>query len=140
MYDKSRILAKIRELDSYIGELEEIAPETFEEYKESAEKRRACERLLQISIEAVIDIAYLLAKGLKAGIPSDEEGIFEILKKKKVLAKEIAETLREMKGFRNILVHRYGTVDDELVFEAIRSKVADFEAFKEAVLKFLKGK
>ena len=48
------------------------------------------------------------------------------------------ETLKKMKGFRNILVHRYAEVDDELVFEFLRNDIKDFELFKKEVLAFLK--
>jgi len=55
--DRERILAlaKIDELNSYLDELKGIAPKSFEEYQR-IEKKRACERLLQVSIEAVIDM------------------------------------------------------------------------------------
>ena len=43
-----------------------------------------------------------------------------------------------MKGFRNILVNKYGTVDDELVFEMLSEKLEDFDKFKEEVLNCLK--
>jgi hypothetical protein len=56
--DRERILARIDVLDGYLRELRAIAPATFEEYT-SMEKRRACERLLQVSIECVIDISSL---------------------------------------------------------------------------------
>ncbi len=46
--------------------------------------------------------------------------------------------LTDMKGFRNILVHRYGEIDDEKVFEILSERLADFEKFKEQILKFLK--
>ncbi|MBW2031473.1 MAG: DUF86 domain-containing protein [Deltaproteobacteria bacterium] len=45
-----------------------------------------------------------------------------------------------MKGFRNILVHEYARVDDELVYEAVVKKLGDFGLFKEHILKFLKEK
>ena len=46
--DKKRILSKIDEIDSYLSELEEIKPASIEEYKGAIEKKRACERVLQI--------------------------------------------------------------------------------------------
>ena len=55
MLDKKRILQKIDELDRYLEELNQIKPASFNEYKNSIEKKRSCERLLQISIESVID-------------------------------------------------------------------------------------
>lgn len=127
MLDRKRILSKIDELDTYLAELEDIAPLTFDEYENSVEKRRACERLLQISVETVMDITYLIIKGMMLGMPSDENNMFEQLGKKNVLPKETVETLKGMKGFRNILVHRYGSVDDELVFAAVTEKMHDFE-------------
>jgi len=46
--------------------------------------------------------------------------------------------IKNMRGFRNILVHKYGTVDDELVFEMLSERLDDFEKFKEEVLRILK--
>ena len=50
----------------------------------------------------------------------------------------MADTLSNMKGFRNILVHKYGIVDDELAFEMLSEKLEDFEKFKDEILRFLK--
>jgi uncharacterized protein YutE (UPF0331/DUF86 family) len=44
-----------------------------------------------------------------------------------------------MKGFRNILVHEYGGIDDRIVYEAIQSRLDDFEAFKREILRALQG-
>ncbi len=138
MLDKKRILVKLDEIDGYLSELEEIAPDSFSEYKSSIEKRRACERLLQISIEGAIDISQNIVKGMLLGMPEDEDGIFEVLAKKNIITENMAGTLRDMKNFRNILIHRYGTVDDAKVFKAMKSRISDFESFKKAVLKILK--
>ena len=137
--DKKRILSKIDELDSYLDELDNIKPENLEEYKSSVKDKRACERLLQISIETVLDICNIITSNLKLGLPSDEDEIFNVLSRKKIISKNMADILSVMKGFRNILVHRYGEVDDELVFENL-SEIEDFEKFKEEILKFIKYK
>ena len=60
MIDRERILGKVAELDSYLSELRQILPKSFDEYVRSIEKRRACERLLQIAVEAAIDICAML--------------------------------------------------------------------------------
>jgi uncharacterized protein YutE (UPF0331/DUF86 family) len=135
--DEQKILTKIDELNNYLDELEQIKPSDFEEYENSIEKKRACERLLQVSIECVIDICNILVSGLKLGIPEDEDALFEKLEKKKVISKKVKNLLNGLKGFRNILVHRYGQVDNELVFENL-DKLNDFEIFKEEILAFLK--
>ncbi len=135
--DEKRILAKIDELNSYLEELDNVKPNSLEEYEASIKDKRACERLLQICIETVLDICNILLSDLKLGLPSDEEDVFKKLLEKNIISKKIADILSEMKGFRNILVHKYGEVDNEKVFDNL-SKLNDFENFKEEIIKFLK--
>jgi len=136
--DKERILAKIDELDTYLNELVQIIPATFEEY-EQVEKKRACERLLQLCIECVIDVCRLFVSVLILGLPSEENYLFDKMLKKKILSKEMNSLLKEMRGFRNILVHEYAAVDDELVFKTMKEKLDDFKKFKKEVLDFTRG-
>jgi len=136
--DKERILSKFDELEGYLEELEKVKPKEYEEYQSSIKDKRACERLLQISIETVIDICNILVSDLRLGLPSDEEEVFKKLKDKKVINKEIEKILSGMKGMRNILVHKYRAVNDELIFETISEKISDFEIFKEEILRFIK--
>ena len=76
MIDRERILAKLDELDTYLRELRSVVPASFNDYL-AVEKRRSCERLLQVSIEAVIDTCALLVTGLRLGLPADEDDLFE---------------------------------------------------------------
>jgi uncharacterized protein YutE (UPF0331/DUF86 family) len=135
--DRERILAKIDQLDAYIAELTEIAPKSFTEYQQ-VEKKRACERLLQISIEVVIDICNQFVSGLRLGLPAEEEDLFRKLVEAHTITKEMGEKLREMRGFRNILVHEYAQVDDRLVYEAVKTKLEDFTLFRRDILVYLK--
>lgn len=135
--DRERILAKIDQLDTYSAELQEIAPKSFAEYQR-VEKKRACERLLQVSIEVVIDICNLLVSGLRLGLPAEEQDLFRKLLKADVLSKGMGEKLREMRGFRNILVHEYAQVDDRLVYEAVKTRLGDLALFRREVLTYLK--
>lgn len=135
MLDRKRILAKLDELDSHLNELREIAPKSYEEYKESIEKRRACERLLHISIECVIGVCNVLVANMRLGLPAEEEDLFRKLQDAKVISRDLADMLRRMRAFRNILVHRYGTVDDKLVYDVIENRLGDFKKFKRGILR-----
>ncbi len=137
MIDRERVLAKLDELEGYLRELRQIAPKLFEEYEASIEKRRACERLLQIAVEAVLDVCALLVRGLRLGVPAEEDDLFDKLQQAKVLSEEMVQTLRRMRRFRNLLVHEYGRIDDRLVFEIIQTRLEDFEAFKREILNAL---
>lgn len=136
MVDRNRILAKVAELDGYLGELDSIRPTDREEYDE-IEKKRACERLLQISIETVISICQLFVVGLQLGLPSEENDLFEKLARAGIVSPDLAKILYGMKGFRNILVHEYGKVDDDLVFLFLTRRTADFLVFRKEILEAL---
>ena len=137
MLDRERILAKVAELEGYMRELRTIAPKSFSEFRQ-IEKKRACERLLQISVEIVIDICHLFVTGLKLGLPAEEDDIFEKIERAGLISEPLKQTLKEMKGFRNILVHEYSEIDDKIVFQAVKTRLGDFDAFKREILKALK--
>lgn len=133
MLDRERILTKVAELDGYLRELDSLRPATRGEF-EATEKKRACERLLQISIETVVSICQLFVVGLRLGLPSEENDVFEKLSRAEVVSPALAKTLHQMKGFRNVLVHEYGDVDDDLVFLFLTRGTADFLLFRQEIL------
>jgi uncharacterized protein YutE (UPF0331/DUF86 family) len=137
MLDRERILAKLDELDGYLGELRQVVPESYGRYMESVEKRRACERLLQISIECVMDVCALFVSGLRLGLPAEEDDLIEKLEQAGLISSELGKLLRTMKGFRNILVHEYGRIDNAIVFGMATRRLQDFDVFKTEMLKAL---
>ncbi len=138
MLDKERILGKVDELDNYLKELTQIIPINFAEYQ-MIEKKRSCERLLQLCLECVIDICKLFVSGLRLGLPSEENDLFDKMKKQRIISEPMSLTLKEMRGFRNILIHEYATIVDEIVFETLKTKLEDFRKFKKEVLDALRA-
>jgi uncharacterized protein YutE (UPF0331/DUF86 family) len=138
MLDKERILSKIDDMNSYLNELRQIVPESFSDYLR-IEKKRSCERLLQLCIECSIDICKLFVSGLKLGLPYEENDLFDKMQKRKLLSKEMVSLLKEMRAFRNILIHEYAHVDDELAYEKAKTRLEDFEAFKNEIVTLLKN-
>jgi len=134
LVDRERLLAKIDELEGYLREIREIMPADFQDFLK-IEKRRACERLLQISIEGVIDICGLVVKGFRLGLPAEENDLFELLAEKEFITPVMKKKLRAMRGFRNIIVHEYGRVDEKIVYEMLTKRLKDFSDFKRQILK-----
>ena len=118
MLDKERILGKIDDMNSYLDKLQQIIPDTFSNYQ-TIEKKRSCERLLHLCIECVIDVCKLFVSGLKLGLPYEENDLFDKMQKRKLISADLASLLKEMRAFRNILIHEYAHVDNELVYEKI---------------------
>ncbi len=77
---------------------------------------------------SAIDICSLIVTGLRLGLPAEEDDLFEKLAAGHVISPATREKLRAMKGLRNILVHEYGRIDDRLVFEALSTRLEDFDS------------
>ena len=137
MVDRDRVLAKLDQLDGYLSALRSIVPARFEEYLH-VERKRACERLAQVAVEAVLDVCALLVTGLRLGLPGEQDDLFEKLSRNGAISDSMADTLRRMKGLRNLLVHEYGRVNDRIVFEVVSQRLGDFDIFKGEVLVFLR--
>lgn len=131
---EERIIIKISQLENYIKELESVLPEKIEDFYNSIITKRAVERILQISIECVIDICAILVKELKLGPPTSEDGILELLEN------EIQSTnkISQMKGFRNILVHKYGNIEDNKVYSFANENKNDFTEFIQEIKSLIK--
>jgi uncharacterized protein YutE (UPF0331/DUF86 family) len=80
----------------------------------------------------------MIVSSQQFGLPGNEENIFDMLIEKKVLSDELGEKLKDMKGFRNILIHRYGHVDDEIVYNNLSCHMNGFYEFENAVELYLK--
>lgn len=65
--------------------------------------------------------------------------IFSKLEEAGLLSPGFVETLRRMKGFRNILVHEYGRIDERIVYDMATTRLGDFEVFRREVLKALQS-
>jgi uncharacterized protein YutE (UPF0331/DUF86 family) len=84
-----------------------------------------------------LDICKIINTDLNLGLPKKDVDIIENLVKNKIISREVGEKIKEMKGFRNILVHRYGEIEDEIAYEEIKNVLKDFEEFEKEIEKFL---
>jgi len=134
---KEEIKHKLVELGEYIAQVEEYLPSNEEEFLTKGIEKHGIYKLIESAIESVIKICSMINSDLKLGMPSNEDDVIKNLVKNKIISKEIEETIIEMKGFRNILVQRYGEINDRQAFENISKNLGDFDKFKEEILRFL---
>jgi len=76
---------------------------------------------------------------LRLGVPATDEDILENLVRHGVFGPEMRQSLKAMKGFRNIVVHRYGAIDDALAFSILTERIGDFALFRQEVERFLQS-
>ncbi len=128
-----RINDKITEIKKYLKELEPILPKNLEEYLKSFEKKAACERYLEKITEAICDLAYLIIKEQRLELENYEK-VFDVLFENKIISENVYIKMKNAKGMRNIIAHRYGELDDNLIFESItKNLITDANKFTEEI-------
>lgn len=135
--DKDLVEAKFDIIDrnlKFLKEFEEIDESSFERNFRDIQASKYS--LLEIT-EACIDIAshIIAAEGYRRAETYSE--MFEILQEESVISKKLADRLTEMAGFRNLLVHRYGEIDNKHILEIIQKDMKDVKMFMQKIIDFL---
>ena len=120
---KSRLEEKIEELEKYLEEFETIEIPEIEEYKKNIKIKAICERYFEKIVGAIISVSILLIKEKSLISPETEEQAFLILAKNKIISEELSEKLKEAKNMRNIIIHNYQKVDNEIVYDSITAEI-----------------
>ncbi len=126
---KDIIRTKMKEIEESIRLVKDHLPETFEEFSDLGLIKDGIYKRVEFSIENVFDICAIINTDLELGVPHDDEDIVTNLVKDKILSEEMKDKLKWMRGFRNIVVHRYGRIDDRLAFEILKNNLQDFYVF-----------
>ncbi|MGQ4892631.1 MAG: HepT-like ribonuclease domain-containing protein [Candidatus Njordarchaeia archaeon] len=64
--------------------------------------------------------------------------MIKILKNAKIIDEETAKKLREMKAFRNFMVHRYGESFEKIAYENIIKGLHDIHGILDKIIKISK--
>ncbi|BCQ10597.1 hypothetical protein JMUB5695_04055 [Mycobacterium heckeshornense] len=88
------------------------------------------------AIEACIDAAQHICSAEGWGPPADNGDAMRLLGTHGVLTADMADAVRKAVGFRNVLVHEYVEVSDEIVTARL-DDLSDLEAFVERVAAFI---
>lgn len=139
MVDRQRVDQLLALLGRYLRILRGLATVPRDEYIADPRNYGSGERFLQLSIETTLAIGHhvIAASGFEQ--PGTYVEVFRVLGKEHVLPTDFATALEPMGRMRNRLVHHYEDVDPALVHELLRTRLADFDRFAEAVTSYLDG-
>lgn len=90
---------------------------------------------LQRAIQLVIDMGSYVIAIKQMGIPQSLKDVFVILEQNKCISHSLSDKLQKMVGFRNIAVHDYQAVDQDILKAVISKHLKDFEDFYTEILK-----
>jgi len=135
--EKTLITTKLGKLTQYQRFLKTLQANTLEDFTSDFKTSGAAERYLQVAIECIIDIGNEIISSLQLQRPERYRDIPYILAKAKIIPITFTETIASMIGFRNLLVHDYASINLNLVYEFLQTKLPDFENFTKHIAKWL---
>jgi uncharacterized protein YutE (UPF0331/DUF86 family) len=127
MTDPELIAKKLAFIETCVEDLRRLArPEAI---ASDVREERFVEHTLQIAIQAALDVASHIVSDERLGEPKTNREFFDLLTRQGWISSEQAETLGNMTGFRNILVHGYGDVDVSVVRDVLQNHLEDLLDF-----------
>ena len=125
------VAKKLALIETCVRELQSLArPEAI---RADVREERFVEHTLQIAIQAALDVASHIVSDDRLGEPETNRALFDLLARAGKLPADLAATLRDMAGFRNVIVHGYQDVDLAVVEDVLRNHLGDLLAFVAAV-------
>lgn len=133
MENKSVVLNKYETIEKCINRINEEyegTPSNLEDYR----RNDAIVLNLQRACQAVMDIATYVVSTKALGMPHSNSDAFVILYQNHLISEEVLKNMKGMIGFRNIAVHAYREVDDEILQDVIENHLEDLLEFARQML------
>lgn len=131
MTDPDLVAKKLALIETYVSELRRLAqPDAI---AGDVRERRFAEHTIQIAVQACQDVASHIVSDERLGEPRTNQQLFELLRDAGWISAELAATLRQAVGLRNVLVHGYSAVDPAIVRDVVENRLGDLLAFVAAI-------
>lgn len=134
MENKAVIINKLESIERCINRIREEYEgnlENLEDYR----RNDAIVLNLQRACESVTDIAMYVISTRKLGIPQTKKEAFDLLKNANLISDELCKKMKGMVGFRNIAIHEYKQIDEEILQDVIENHLDDLTDFARQMLK-----
>lgn len=118
MVDKEVIESLCISIRRSLKELSDAQDIDWNKFVKDNRSRRFVERLLQIAIEAMIDIGHHIISDEGFREPQSYRDVIKVLTENGILSEDDLPKYEKIASFRNILVHHYEKIDDSIIKDA----------------------
>ena len=138
--NKEVLYTRISYIEDSLRSLERFKGVPFKEFHSSSDNFRIAFYDLHRALEAVMDIGSHILSRIPGARPSSYKDIPRLLEKHKMIPTHFASNqLSKMAGYRNRMVHFYGEITEQEIYNIIQEELEDFDAFCTYVNKILKN-
>ncbi len=128
MENEAVLINKFESIEKCINRINEEYdnnPKNLEDYR----KMDSIILNLQRACEMATDVAMYIVSNRMLGIPQTKKEAFEKLNKNGLISDEMCANMKGMVGFRNIAIHEYKQIDEDIVKDVIENHLEDIKEF-----------
>lgn len=134
MVDHDLILSKASSLRRHLGRVREKSSIDFQAFLGDLDCQESVLFNLQMAVQNCIDIAAHIVSEEGFGIPGSTSELFYLLEENGYLDPKTTENMVRSVGFRNLVVHEYGKLELDQVFEVTQEGTKDLDGFLVSIL------
>lgn len=131
MTDADLLEKKLAFIETCVRELRQLSRPAYIEH--DIREERFVAHTLQIAIQAALDVASHIVSEERLGEPRTNRELFDLLRRNDWLSAALTDTMGQMVGFRNIVVHGYQDLDRRIMRDIVDHRLDDFLAFTSAI-------
>ena len=129
-FDVDRVWLRLNFMAEKLQQLKKFEEITLNDYLDDFEQRLIVERLLELIIQASIDInRHIITKKFNLPFPKESKQSFIQLHQENILTKGLAKELAKSAGLRNILAHKYLESDDMVIYRSISQALTEYPLY-----------
>jgi uncharacterized protein YutE (UPF0331/DUF86 family) len=137
LVDKDLILAKAGSVKSHLNRVFEKRDVELDNFIKDIDRQEIILFNIQTAVQNCIDIAAHIISEESFGVPGSTTEMLYILEKNGYLDNDLTQKMVKAVGFRNLIVHAYGKIELEQVYEIAQNDINDLNEYLKAIIKKL---
>ena len=124
---------KVGWVKEFLGKIDRNCQFSFDDIQKKESAKLITERCLFLLGQSIIDLADTLINCKKLRSPASARESFQILFESILISYEVAEGMKKLVGFRNILSHEYTVMDYTKVYDVLQTAPKQVKEFLEEI-------
>lgn len=135
MVDREIIIAKTNAVKKHLSRIQSLAEVPKQTFMEDQNTQDIILFNIQLAVQNCIDIAAHVISEQGLGVPGSNNEMFYCLEENGYINRQLAEKMVKAVGMRNLIVHEYGKLDLERIYQILQHDINDLQEFLKTVIR-----
>lgn len=136
--ERTVVLARLNFIADNLLELKRFESMSFEDYVNSFDHRTISERIMEVIVQAAVDInEHILTRIYNVESVTNRESFVQA-EQYGLITSEVAEELSKSAGLRNLLAHRYLEIDYVKLFQGVQVALNYYPIYIEQISEYIR--